>query len=443
MKNFVDNRILLTSSAIACAVLLSTSASAQVANLQITNKGVSPASNTFGSFNNSSLTRDRDVQNALDLLADFYPSVTVSYTQHDNIRRRNDVQESDSRLVIEPSLAYRNDFGRHSLYLSGSLSTSKHNEFDQEDTDTTNLRGLLRLDVSKRFDVEINASLLNTFEERGASGTRTLGSQGQLVNADEFDQGPDEVDINTIGADLIYGRGISRLNAIVGVEQSSTEFQNNFQDGTLFADRDRDVDSIHFDVSYELGAKLRAFGRLEQSEIDYSRSSDSLDSDLDTILVGLRYSPSAKLNGVLSVGKQDKDFESESREDYDGSSYYANLNYALKPYSVISLNASQLVEEAADDSSDFFVSELIGLSWSHALNERWSVGAYTKTINDEFNNGREDDFDDIGLSVDYTWSRWLTAGLQFGKIERESNRAGIAYEDQYVGLTLRSDLRKF
>ena len=98
------------------------------------------------------------------------------------------------------------------------------------------------------------------------------------------------------------------------------------------------------------------------------------------------------------------------------------------------MNASRFVEEAGDDTSDFFVSELIGVSWSHALSERWSFGAFTKTINDEFNNGREDDFEDFGVNLDYKWRRWLTAGLQFGQLERDSNTAGIPFEDQYIGM---------
>lgn len=425
-------------------MLAASTAQAQVANSQITNNGVSPATNTFRSFNDSSLTRDRDVQNALDLLSDFYPSLVVSYTRHDNIRRRNSVEEDDTRLTIEPSLAYRNDFGRHSLYLSGSGQFNIHDEFEEEDAEAINLRGLVRFDLTKRFDLEVNGALSDTFEERGVSGGRTLGSLGQVLNIDELDEGPDEVDITIFGADLIYGRGISRLNAVIGFERTTTEFSNNFQgDDFRFADRDRDSDSVHLDLSYEIGDRLKLFGRIERTDIDFDREFETLDSEQDTVLVGLRWSPSAKFNGVVGVGSQDKDFDLASREDFDGSTYYANLNYAIKPYSVISLNASESVEEAGDDTSDFFVSQLIGFSWSHALSERWSIGAFTKTINDEFNNGREDDFDDFGLNIDYKWRRWLTAGLQFGKLERDSNTAGIPYEDEYIGITFRSDLRKF
>lgn len=422
----------------------STAVAQQTSNLVITNSGVSPASNTFRSFNESSLTRDSEIQNALDLLEDFYPSITVSWIRHDNVRRRNNSQESDTKLTIEPSIDYRHDFGRHKLFLSASGELTRHDEFDQEDAEALALRGGLTLDISKRFDLNLRASVMDTFEERGVSGSRTLGSVGQINNIDELDEGPDEVSVDTIGADLVYGRGISRLNAVVGIEKTDVEFDNNFQGSAVgpFADRNRQIDTIHLDLSYELGARLRVFGRFENSDIDYERESSTLDAQLDTYLLGVRYAPSARLNGVVGIGKQDKDFDLDSREDYDGSTYYGNLNYAIRPYSVLSFNASKLVEEPGDDSSDFFVSKLVGVSWSHALSERWSLGAYIKKIDDEFNNGRQDDFDDLGLNVEYIWRRWLTAGLRFGRLERDSNRPEIPYEDEYFGITIRSDLRR-
>ena len=35
----------------------------------------------------------------------------------------------------------------------------------------------------------------------------------------------------------------------------------------------------------------------------------------------------------------------------------------------------------------------------------------------------------------------MTASLYYGEIERESNREDVAYDDTYIGIRLRSDLR--
>jgi len=282
------------------------------------------------------------------------------------------------------------------------------------------------LDVSKKIDVDLNASLLSTYEERGVSGTT-----GFVQSPD----GPEEVDIDTLSADFRYGAGISRLNATIGIEKQSSEYQRETSES-----RDRDRDSVSFDVSYDVGASTSAFVRFTDSDIDYVTG--DLDSDETNTLVGLKFKPTGKFDGVIGIGTSDKDFVNPEREDYDGGKHYANLNYALKPYSTISLNASKSVEEPGEDDSDFYVTDLLGLAWQHSLTDKLSFKVYTKTFDDDYNNGRSDSFDDKGINVQYAFRNWLTAGLEFGSIERESNRENIAYEDEYVGLTLRSNLRR-
>ena len=66
----------------------------------VTSRGVSSASNTYKSFNQSSIVRDSDINQPLDLLDNFYPSIEVTYASHDNVRRRTDVNESDNKWAV-------------------------------------------------------------------------------------------------------------------------------------------------------------------------------------------------------------------------------------------------------------------------------------------------------------------------------------------------------
>jgi len=158
-------------------------------------------------------------------------------------------------------------------------------------------------------------------------------------------------------------------------------------------------------------------------------------------LIGLRWKATNRLSGVIGIGKTDKDFDDPQRADFDGNQYYANLSYQLSPFSVINLNASSLVEEPGDDESDYYESELFGVSWDHALTDRWSFGLYGKLIEDDYNTERQDDFTDIGANLDYILRRWLTVGVYYGQIERDSNADNVSYEDEYLGIRVKSDLR--
>ncbi len=409
-----------------------------VAHSQVTTKGLSTGSNTSRAHVDASIARDSSINKPLDLLNDFYPVIEVVISDHDNVRRRTDFDEEDLKIAVLPALAYRTNFGRHQFYAAYTGVFTFHDDFDQEDSESHNLAANLGLDITQRWDLELFAKIGESFEERGVSGSRSFG---QFVLDDD---GPDELDYFRYGADLIYGRKSGPLVAVLGFERYESEYKNNFQgDENLFGGRDRVVDSLHLDIDYQFGARTSVFARIEYSDIDYDRNLNLLDSEQEEFVIGLRWKPSTSLSGAIAVGKTDRDFDDPTREDYDDTSYYANLSYMLNPFSIISLNASRVLEEPGDTESDFYESDLIGIGWEHAITPRFTFDVYAKWVDDDYNNGREDEFFDWGVGLDYSFRSWLTAGIFYGEIERESNDLieDLDYEDSYFGIRLRSDLR--
>jgi len=429
----IINRILKRSTVIAASFLVTGSATAQVAS-----QGLPAGANTSRSFVDASIIRDSGINQPLDLLNDFYPAVEVTVEDHDNVRRRPGFDEDDLLIAVKPSLAYRTNIGRHKFYVAYSGVFTFHNDFDNEDAEANTLIANLGLDLTRRWDLTLFAGVGDSFEQRGISGSRSFN---QLIPGG-IDSGPDEVEFDTIGADLIYGRGVSPLNAVLGFERNSSRYKNNGQgDSNPFGNRDREITSVHFDLSYKIGAKTSLFGRIQQSDVDYDRSINSLDSEQTDFLLGLRWKPSNSLSGVVGVGTSEKEFDNPELSDFDGDTYYVNLNYTLNPFSVIQLSASRAVEEPGDDLSDFYESDLLGIGWNHAITPKLIFNSYAKWIEDDYNNDREDEFFDFGIGLDYVWKSWLTAGIYYGELERESNVEGFDYEDSYIGIRLRSDLR--
>ena len=70
-------------SSLVIAMLLSMSAHSQVEF-----RGINTAPNLASSFNDASLPRDSELNQPLDLLNDFYPSIEVRMENHSNIHRR-------------------------------------------------------------------------------------------------------------------------------------------------------------------------------------------------------------------------------------------------------------------------------------------------------------------------------------------------------------------
>jgi hypothetical protein len=244
------------------------------------------------------------------------------------------------------------------------------------------------------------------------------------------------------GADLIFGRKIGVVQAVLSYDYIETGFEGDdlFND-TDSSDRGRQSESVHLDLNWQFASKTSLFGRIQRTEVDYDLRAPSLDSRQTDYLLGLRFNPANALSGVASVGRSVRDFEDSSREGFDGSTYYLNLSYSINPFSVVELNASRFVEEPGDENSSFYESELIGASWSHSLTSQVVFGAYAKLVDDDYDLGREDGFFDWGLRLDYVWRSWLTAGVYYGEIDRDSSLDGIDYDDRYFGIRLSSDLR--
>lgn len=405
---------------------------------QVSDKGLSPAANTHKSYQNASIARDSGLSRPLDLLNDFYPAIEVLITDSSNVRRRPDLDEDDLKITVRPSLGYRTNIGRHQFYAAYNGTYTFHQDIKQEDAESNTLTAKLGLDLTRRWDLDVFGGFGSGFEQRGISGSREFSA---FAN-NGFDFGPEKIEYRSYGADLIFGRKIGVLTAVLGYEYSESGFKSNDLASPLSdGGRDRETESVHFDVDWKFASKTSVFGRVERRETNYNSVTSDIDSDQSDFLVGVRFSPSSRLSGVLAVGRSDKDFKAPTREGYDDNSYYANLDYSINPFSVVQLSASRIVEEPSDENSSYYESEFLGASWNHAITSQLVFDVYAKLVDDDYDTDREDQFIDWGVGLDYIWRNWLTAGIYYGEIERESTVDNIDYDETYFGIRLRSDLR--
>ena len=406
---------------------------------QVAEQGLPPAVNTLRSYQDASISRDSGNYQPLDLLNDFYPSIEVVVSKHDNIRRRSDIQEEDLKVMVKPALAYRTNIGRHDFYAAYQGNFTFHQDFESEDSEAHRLDGKLGLDLTRRWDLQLFAGIGTAYEERGVSGSRDFFT----FSNDGIGSSPDQVDFVNYGVDLIFGRKIGILQGVIGYDYYGTSYDSSPLSGEFnFEDsRDREAESLHLDVDWKFADRTSLFGRIQQTETSYDRSDAGLDNTQVDFLLGLRWRASGALSGSVAFGATERNFEDPGREDYEGATYYANLSYAINPFSVVGLSASRALEEPGDALADFYESDFWGVTWNHALSPRWTFNAYAKFVDDQYNSARNDEFFDWGLGLGYIWRDWLTAGLFYGEIERRSNLLGLDYDERYFGLRISSDLR--
>ena len=160
------------------------------------------------------------------------------------------------------------------------------------------------------------------------------------------------------------------------------------------------------------------------------------DSEETSVQVGAEWRVTAKTRGRFQVGQTDKDFKDPGVADADTTTYLARITWDPKSYTSVNLYGSKRFEETSSAFGNFFVSTLWGISLNHSFTSRWRGDAHLNFINDDFDIDREDDYVDFGLGVDYAFRWWMSVGLRYNYIERDSNLAPNDYEENIFGLTL-------
>ncbi len=384
--------------------------------------GVSPAAQTQRLL--------RPLADALrEELVGLYAALGVGAQYHTNVRRTRNNEISDVAFVFQPELAYQNDFGgRHRGRITYAASIVRHNDLDNEDTTNQSLDGALRFDLTPILDVHVFGQYHDGSEERGASGSRTF-----------IDNEPDEIETVTYGGEVIFGRTTQKFQVAVGASKSEWRYQNNEQEF-----RDRDYDRVHGILFYNVAPKTHLFLEARHTDINYSRQFRNLNSEEDAYYVGIRWRASTTIEALAKVGRLEKDMADPAVQDFDGTSYLGKLAWKPKPYSRFELYASRTTEETAqqeftESGAGFFVSELIGLNWTHDFTATWQAYAYFNHIEDDHPDDRLDTIKDYGVGLTYRINNWLNVSAQYGEVERDSNEPAVEYEDQITSLFLRGN----
>jgi hypothetical protein len=352
-----------------------------------------------------------------------YASVGVSYVKRDNVGRVGESGEADTALVITPTITYRTDIGRHSAQFTAGSTIARYDEFENEDFDNYTVDGALQLDLTRKLDADLYAGYAEGSEERGASGTRVIQ-----------DDQRDELEIVSYGGRVIYGRRTNKIQLAVGAGQSRLRYQNNSQQI-----RDRNDDYADATAYYNVGPRTSLFTGVLYREFDYLEPSVDLDSDETEYYVGASWEATARTVGTVRIGRLKKGFSNPDNGDFDGDTYAARIRWRARPRTGVTVYASRRTEETVSVTDSFFVSDLIGASIDHTFTGRVRGSLYFNHTDDEFRSGRNDTIKDYGGRLDYALRSWLSVGLRYSEIERESNDLLANYKDSVYGITLRAD----
>jgi len=365
------------------------------------------------------------------------PYITVGILYDDNLLRLandeaaekiiNSTDTSDTKYSAEIGFDSLLRIKRQRVLLSAAVNENKYSEFNELDhtgghanvllnwevgrnwngrtgflydrtiTDLDNIQRLLRdLKTRNRFLLEATRQLSpRWFFDLGTSYTDVDFSERSNVNKETIES-------------TARGRYVSRADNEFG-------FEIKFADGD-FPDRDEDDPSF---------TKTEATGFISRS---------------------INRRSSIYLRG----GFADRDESSNTRSGFDGA--IGQIDYYWKPSGKLSFktSASRDLSTLNDEIQDFLVIEKFSFGPTWNVTSKLQLDAYIDIENRDGQGGgveqssgqppRKDDLTTVGMGVNYTKSKNLTAYLNLESGERKSNQDGRGYDYNEIVLNIKFNL---
>jgi hypothetical protein len=362
----------------------------------------------------------------------FIPTIGVSHNHDNNIFNQPSGTKSSGISRFTPQLQLVTQKDAHTLALTYGGDYGIYTNSDNDDYQDHSFSADAFLEMNSRNRFTLAASLEQLHDNRG-----TGSSEGAAATSRNK---PDEYDLNGASGLWEYGADSARFGASFNVAVSDIEYSNNRLE-TQF--RDRDALSLQARLYGRIQPRTRLFVELGTKEIDYDTlplTGDSLDSDEDSLSVGVVWEATGKTTGTVKFGTTEKDFSGVGRKDSDLSIWAVEVVWSPRTYSNVIFTSTSAPKEtngtgSSIDSRSHQVSWLH--DWSGLLHSSMSFSLGT----DEYENDpRSDDRTDYSIGVNYDLERWINLGFSYSVQDLDSNTSVFDYDKRIIALTLNLSL---
>jgi len=357
------------------------------------------------------------------------PQLSVGLKHDDNIFSQAVREQSDTILTLKPSVQWLQEKDTTSLAVTYSGDYGVYQDSGDDDYDDHTVSFDASLSPSEFVAADFGASYGWLHDNRGEGSSEgiTAISRGE----------PDEYEIGNVNVEVDFGRDSAMFGFLLSASVDDIEYQNN-RNETVF--RDRDETAIAARVYAKLsGGKTKLFVQASQKDNSYDEDpilGGKLDSDEDGYSAGIQWEATAKTSGLIRIGQVDKDFDSAARKDSSVNIWEVEVVWSPRTYSHLILNSSSAPKET-NGTGSFIDSQDTSLTWLHAWSDDLNTTLSIADGTDEYERSfREDDRQNISLSLKYDWRRWATVGASYTYSERDSNQNLFDFEKNIFAVSL-------
>lgn len=360
---------------------------------------------------------------------DFTPTIDIGLHYDDNLTKTSDNQIDSWSRVISPEFNLQSSYGANQVNFGYRLRNEDY--FSSENDNYTD--HFFIADVDLEFDARNRLQIALQFEdghdERGSSFS--IGSGRDLSEPDQYKQSE---------FDVLYKYGAFNSDGSIEINYNLRDLDYDIGTPRYLA-RDRQISRLGGVFTYRIGATTDITFDIRQSEVDYKydlNSLNTLDSTIREYLIGLQWEATAKTSGFVKVGYEQKDFDSDLREDFGDFDWKAGVLWEPTEYASLELVTGADTDET-NGEGNFILGRTHSLEWRHEWLERLRSKASINVNNNRYEgnllNGfsvRSDDNISFDAAVYYQFRRWLNFEVAYRYSERDSNRDLIDFDRNQV-----------
>ncbi|CZF80030.1 hypothetical protein GCE9029_01805 [Grimontia celer] len=366
------------------------------------------------------------------------PLLDAYYEYNDNVGRysTSESPDSSSALIAKPGVMFESDRNGNKYQVAYQLSSGYYFDSDVDDfldhTFTTNSF----VQINQRSGIGFNYTYLKSHEARG---TGILAGDQLATIATE----PAKFSLHNANFTHVYGTddATGRLESNLRYENKK---YNNYRDltgaglatlSTKFKDYDQVAGALAF--YYKVFPATELLLEVDVTDRHYKLGdpiSGNTQDNLDAyFLIGTKWDITGKTTGKLRIGLQDKNYDDEAREDFNGFSWDLDLVWEPLTYSTIAVSAAQIAIDP-DQGNNFINQTSFAANWKHFWLSRVYSDIAIGLLHDDYSQStRKDDLMSSSFYLGYAFREdtEIKAGWRFedndSSIDTNSYRQNVWY----------------
>lgn len=354
------------------------------------------------------------------------PTLQLGVSSNDNFFMTPSATETRLIWNIAPSLNALIEDGPDTYNFDIASSTSFHNKDTTDNFTQVNVGVGVHKEFTSQHRLDVTGDSDWLYEPRGGGLTEGQGNAiDELVHYQQ----------QNLNARYEYGALSSKaqLALITGY------YNKNYQNFTAISQyRDYDKPMLGIIGYYNTQAGTRAFLEVKQENYHYDvidSNGITRDSDDVKVLLGMEWEATAITTGSFKVGYQNKDFDSNLRENFSGLSWEAAAVWKPLTYTTLQLVTSRAAKDPLLEG-DYIRESVYGATWQHDWSDYLSSVVSANYIDQQYSGSfnRKDKVKNARLGLNYLATNFGMVSGYIDFIDRDSTETNIEFDRVIVGL---------